>query len=307
MFIILSVGAYSLTYERKFYSLFYKSPYEVILSDLEKVRAEFPDANALIDSHQKISRYYIQKNSFKSDFQWITDSLSTKQILHYLESASQSSDYIYLGALPEIQPNIVALILDYFPSLIWQKNYAGATTYFFSKKQEEIERPLIQTQFGSDYLSNWSNVILENLLIDSASQQINSYMVEPEIEWAVSYTDTLKNWDVGTNDFIDISLCGVFNQQPKDALVVASLTNSDGESIYWGSSNFLEFAKVDSFPQKITLHHTIKFSDIKGINSSLIFKTFVWNKGFNRFSIQDFIISKRKGNPVIYGLVEKIE
>ncbi len=257
--LILSVGAYGLVKERRFYSLFYKSPYEVILTDLEKVKSEFPGTNALIDSHRKISAYYIEINSINHEFKWFTDLSSTAELLSYLDKSSQESNHIYFGTLPENPPNTVALIRDYFPYLIWQKNYAGASTYFFSSESEPIENTQQEIHFGLDYDTKWSNILSENFLVDSATKQMNSYIIRSNSEWSITYSDTLKNWNLGYNDFIDIKTTGVFKNKPENVLAVATLTDIEGKLIYWGSSNFDEFAKTDSFPQKISLTHLLNF------------------------------------------------
>lgn len=305
--LILSLGAYGLVKERRHYSLFYKSPYEVILTDLEMAMTEFPKSNALIDSHRKISEYYIETDSINHAFKRFSDMRSTSDLLHYLDESSQESNYLYFGTLPENPPNTVALIRDYFPHLLRQKNYAGATTYLFSTGKEPIKNAQKEIHFGLDYNSKWSNILSENLLLDSVTKRMDSYIISSDSEWSITYSDTLNNWNLASNDFIDIEITALFKNKPENALAVASLTNRRGKLIYWGSSNFVEFAKTESFPQLISLSHSIKFSDIQGVDSSLMFNTFVWNKGFNDFKIQDFSISARKGNPVIYGLIEDID
>jgi hypothetical protein len=51
----------------------------------------------------------------------------------------------------------------------------------------------------------------------------------------------------------------------------------------------------------------VKLSDIDLPPGDIALRAGIWNKGGANFLVDDFIISLRKGNPIIYGLVEKIE
>jgi hypothetical protein len=57
---------------------------------------------------------------------------------------------------------------------------------------------------------------------------------------------------------------------------------------------------------EITAHHSIKLSDIPLNHNKIKLKVYIWNKGRESFFIDNFKIELRDGNPVIYGLTEKI-
>jgi len=47
-------------------------------------------------------------------------------------------------------------------------------------------------------------------------------------------------------------------------------------------------------------------SDVPVGKRNLVIKIYIWNPGKNRFVIDNFIISRRAGNPVIYSWYQKI-
>lgn len=74
-----------------------------------------------------------------------------------------------------------------------------------------------------------------------------------------------------------------------------------------GGTEFNEFIlpQADSSDWTI-VHHSIKLSDIYLNHDNIVLKTYIWNKSRKNFVIKDFEIKLRKGNPIIYGLYEKI-
>lgn len=82
--------------------------------------------------------------------------------------------------------------------------------------------------------------------------------------------------------------------------------DSKGKNIYWGGTSFDKFIIGDNTKKKwVSIHHSIKLSDVYLNYSDIQLKVFIWNKGKQSFLIDDFAIKLRKGNSVIYGLNER--
>jgi len=50
----------------------------------------------------------------------------------------------------------------------------------------------------------------------------------------------------------------------------------------------------------------LKMQDVHLDVPDLLIKVYIWNKGRKRFYMDDFTIKTFKGNPIIYGLMQKI-
>ncbi|MCL2510497.1 MAG: hypothetical protein FWF09_00435, partial [Bacteroidales bacterium] len=87
-----------------------------------------------------------------------------------------------------------------------------------------------------------------------------------------------------------------------DIILVASLENEKG-SIYWGGTPFDKYVTDEDIGQWITVHHSVKLSDIRLKEKNITFKTYIWNKGNRNFTVKDYSVFLREGNPVIYGLL----
>jgi len=87
---------------------------------------------------------------------------------------------------------------------------------------------------------------------------------------------------------------------------VASL-EENGQSIFWNGSDASKYSNnllQDSC--SIRAHISVKLSDIKLSGNVVMLKAFIWNKGKRTFMADNFTISLRKGNPILYGHIEKI-
>ena len=92
----------------------------------------------------------------------------------------------------------------------------------------------------------------------------------------------------------------------EDIVLVAAL-DSEKENIHWSGTSFDKFISDNDIGKWVTVHHTVKLSDIYLNNKNIEFKTYLWNREKRNFLIDDFSICLREGNPVIYGLFSKIK
>jgi hypothetical protein len=304
--IIFVINIFSLAVNRKHFNLFYNSPYKQLLVDNYYARNNNDSILSIIDSHKRISEFYYPETNIDTNFIWLNSFEIEKNFSDYLKEQSQFTNYLYFGGTSGNNPITVPIIMEYYPTIEWQKNYAGSTSYLFSKK------PLLTTNFIEFYdfetkaKEAWTTIDLSKF-IDTASVSGNSsYFIDSTIEWSPTFSKTLKETITNKNNFIDISVKVYMPNGTNEQLLVASIDAKD-ENIYWGGTSFDRFI-TDSTQNNawITIHHSIKFSDMNTQNTDIKLKVFVWNKGKKNFLIDDFKVELREGNPVIYGLVERI-
>ncbi len=310
VFAILSVNTYAVVKERKHYELFYNSPYEQILVDQESAKRAYNNIGSIIDSNnenKKISQYYIDKLNYKTDFVWYDSFGSEKDFIAYIQKQSQVSNYLYFGCLSSIDPNVVPLIQDYYPEIESQKNYAGGTSFVFSKSNNS-EKVIDLQDFETKGKKFWSSID-ENKISDSLSFSGKySYLLDEKTEWGPKFVIPLSEVMLNKNNFIDISAKVHLTAKSDDILLVATLNSTD-QNILWSGTSFDRYITNTCLDKKnwITIHHSVKLSDINLDYPNIQLVIYVWNKGLNKFLIDNISINLRKGNPMIYGLLEKIE
>ena len=305
--IIISVNSFSVIKVRQHYSLFYSSVYKQILVDHEAAIKTHRSIGSVIDSDSNISNHYIERLNFNKNFVWY-DSLPTeKELIAYLEKQSQSSYYLYFGCLSGNPPATVSIIQSYYPTIEWQNNYPGGTTYLFSKTKNN-EKDIIDNQnFDLEYRPFWSGIDTSKLEDTLSFSGKTGYRIDDQSEWGPSYSRSLNEIMINRNNFIDISVKAYLPEKYDDIVLVASL-DSKNQNIYWSGTLFDKFITPNNNKEGkwITIYHTIKLSDIYLNHRKIQLNIFIWNKGKHNFYIDDFTIRLRAGNPIIYGMEQKI-
>ncbi len=304
VFVILGVNIFTLVHGRKHYTVTYKSPYQEILVDHQLVHKTYKSVFSILDSDRKITPYYNQKLDIDSNYTWFETFSTIKEFSEYLKTQSKTHQYLYLGAFSNNLPLTVPVILQHFPTLVWQHNYAGATSYLFSTKPNIKQEVFDQLDFESEASGNWSPID-NNWTIDSIKYGgKKAYLMNEHQEYSFAFTKSLSYLLTHENNFIDISLKVYSLDNYNDIALVASLDDKDG-NIHWSATNFNTF--ISDTLEWTTVTHSIKMSDIPSIKNSVQLKVYIWNNGKRSFVVDDFTITVRDGNPIIYGILEEID
>jgi len=305
--LILVVNIFSLVYVRKHYSVFYNSQYVHILTDKDEAGRLYGDMPSIIDSDRNISNYYIRKMGLDSNFAWFEQLSNAGDLADFLHEQSQQSDYLYFGCLSSNPAITVPVIREYYPFIKTQNNYSGGTTYVFSKTSGLDDDRVEYWSFSDDPKENWT-AVKPAQFVDTAGFSCNdSFLVDSSMEWSPVYSRVLdENFMPGSHDFIDISVRISLMDTLREAILVASLER-DKEFIHWGGSKFDLF--LDPVEEKglwKPVNYSINLANVHADLDGALLKVYVWNKGRGVFLMDDFLVRFRKGNPVVYGLVQKI-
>jgi len=304
--VILIVNIYSLIFIRKHYSVFYESQYVHILTDRVEANKKHPGIPAIIDSDRWISRFYSEKLNLDTNYTRFKTISNEKALRSYLEDVSQTSDYLYLGCLSSNPPYTVPVIHEFFKSTEVQRNYAGGTTFIFSKNGENWDEVIDYNDFSDPEGKYWAGLKKEFIHVDENGNK--AYLIGSQVEWQIQYERLFdEQLDPQENDFIDVSV-RFRNLDPLKEVRLYTNLNKDGKAFYNSSTRFDNYFSSDpDSGEWFTVHQSIKLSDVDLPSGKITFKTGIWNKGRSEFLVDDFVITLRKGNPVIYGWVEKIE
>jgi len=305
VFLILCVNVSALVFERHHYSSLYESAYLHILKDGEEAVKNYGDVATLIDTDKEISDYYLQKETFTAHYTFVDTAFTRKHFVSFLKESSRHSPYFYYGCLSTGDPVSVALIRDYYPKLIQQKNYFGGTTFLFSKGAGTTPDIIEWNGFEARQKKFWSAMDTARFVDSTSFFGKYAYLIDSTDEWSLTYIRPLREM-ADDKEFIDISVEALNEEVLNKALIVASI--QDGDSVVnWSSSVFSDFEDNNcTKPHWIKIHHSIMLSDVPVGKRNLVIKIYIWNPGKNRFVIDNFIISRRAGNPVIYSWYQKI-
>ena len=304
--IILTVNIFTLITERQHYRIFYESPYENIVTDLKKAKQKNSSIIHIIDSHKKITSYYLEKHQTDSAFTWFDTFENEAEFIHFLKENSLKSNYLYFGAFSSNKPNSVSIIMRYFPVMLEEKNYYGGSTWLFSKSDFPRPANVTSLNFKKTAPDGWYSVNDDQIMYAEGFDDSHSYLMDSLLEWSPTYAIPLKQIITHQNNFIDISLETKTEREISEIILVATL-ESEEEVLHFDGAEFNSFKDPALTSNEwYSVHHSLKLSDINLDYSNMILKVFVWNKGRDHFLIDNFQINVREGNPMIYGLYEKI-
>lgn len=78
--------------------------------------------------------------------------------------------------------------------------------------------------------------------------------------------------------------------------------SSNGKNIYWTDAKFLD--QVKSTNSWETVYGALKLTDIILQYPNVMLKVFIWNNDYANFNINDFKITARKENKLVYAILE---
>lgn len=304
--IILLVNSYTLISERKHYSLLYNSSFERIVTDYINVKETNRNIISVIDSHKKITRYYIEKHKADSAFIWFDSFTNEAELTHFLSEKSKTYDFLYLGALASIKPNTIPIIRQYFPVVQLKNNYFLGSTYLFSKSGEDERKIITRYGFNVPPPEGWGSINNEKIVGTKGFNDSFSYRMDSLTEWSPAFAAPVRPMISHENNFIDVSVRIKKEHKVTELLLITTLESEDGV-VHFSGADFKSFvnAGVD-LNEWISVCHSLKLSDMNLDFKNLQLKVLVWNKGKNTVLIDDFIVEVRDGNPFVYGLYEKI-
>lgn len=285
VFIICSVNVFALTKQRDYYSIFYSlhNERQVVINDSITKRYGSNNLIALAQSRpDSITAFYQRKYHTHINYSWFPDSVPKYQLSEYLEGHKTlylSYDYI-AGSNPEYLP----IILNYYPHIILTGYCHEGTNYLFSSTPSNDK---------------------SNYFFKSIIGHDSVYMMDSLHEWAPGFESTLGKISTSKNDLILVSISLLPLKNLNDVLLVSTIESKDS-TLLWRGTPVSKFLIKDT--KKLQrAYHVIDLSSFNGYKPDLKVKIYIWNKGKKNFCMNDFKISTLPGNPVLYGLWEKLE
>ena len=224
-------------------------------------------------------------------------------LLNYLDSCKE--DYLAFGCLSSTNWENYALMIDKFPYLIQHKSYCGGDFYLFSRvKPAKLisEYFHVVTNTFEPSLPEWGWVNAKKCIDSLPIGGEKSFVNDQGIEFSPTYTIPLRDMIHSENDVIDVSVDVRTPLVFPGAWLVVSVT-SDGKDIKWSSASVNDYVKPG---HQGSVFQSLRISDIELRHHNLMFHAFLWNPMKSAYLMDNFTVSVRSGNPVIYGLYRKV-
>lgn len=303
MILITPILVYTLICDRQYYHLFYNSPYEGMVKNSALFQNKNEESTSIIDSDIQISKYFLENEGNGLEYIFADSFTSIREFISFIQDRDESE--ISLGAITSSDPKLPLIIYDYFPTLSKRIDYNQANYYEFSKISTNgipLYRDYENLNSFDGIPENWS-FSMESVHRDSALNSI--FVFQEGQEWGILFESTIEDLIENENDLIDVRL-DIKSWNPNDELLIVSEILDKSEKYDWRSSNSREYITLtDSSDYR--MYHSIKLSDIPFPKDKARLKIYCWNKGKTPIIIDDISIKVRVGNPVLYGLLRKID
>lgn len=295
---VILTNVLTLVFVRKHFYVHYNIGYETALKKLEDERKIRPSLPALISSDFRFTDYLQKKweHSIPFDKYQFPGHI---ELLNYLDSISNESDYFYFVESDQVQPNVIPVIQRYYPKIEWQQNNQANSIFLFSKHGEKSYSGTIHHWTPSEKLpEQWKNVKPEKLIIRHDAWV---YHIDSLTEWGPAISFDLKDIAATTNNVIDIELNVEDLDFDKEVIITAIVKDKDS-TILWSGSNSID-QSING--ENTVIHHSVSIPKMKYIKNNQL-EIMIWNRGKSAFTLKNVSVRLREGNPYRYTLFNPI-
>lgn len=289
---ILVVNSLTLIVNRQHYTINFQSIYEHVTLDLMEARKSNANIPAMIECSPTILGFYDKRKVQAPIYEKYREFESTSQRLAFIDSVGQYSDYFYVGGTSYLDPTFIALVQTRYPHIVWQRNYFSGSTMLFSKNKQS-NNSLI-SRYSQEHWSDGAKKLHKNH---------DHYYELDSLEFSPSFVGKLHNLLESPNDIIDIQVTFNSLETNTDVKIVALLEHKD---------SILQYGATSSNEQEINgectvLVHSFRLNNKKDYSKfeEAEIKIYLWIPAKESIQFKDIQISKRRGNPIVYSLLEK--
>lgn len=292
--IITIVNCYVLIFERQYYQVFYKTPFNQLVLDVMDVDKK--PAYALIFSDEPKTRFYVERGDFRipGKVKFFTVPEFTEKDLEKLLEEKSGYDQFFLAATSSLPPTYRAIVLQKYQHIIWQKNYFSASTLFLSKGKP-TEKPIADIVKTKDLFNGYN----------PGKWYDGGYHFTKDEEWGPGYSKELSKLVKRPSDLVDVVVKLKLSDLKQEPLLVLNIQSKDSVLVYRDTPASRHTINLKD--STVTLVQSIKFIDLhyqKFENPTL--NTFIWNRDKKPLKILSFQVIYRKDNPLTYALYEPI-
>ncbi len=309
--IVCSINVYVLVYERKHYDIFYHSPYEQNALLLDSVHRAWGKNHVIsfmeadVDT-KKNERYYANKYKLDTSFISLDTTIDKVSFADLLEDHPR--EYLSYASIAQANPVHIPMILSDYPYLVKQYKFYGWAFYIFSSEKGKYVSPYIfksANNFEQTSMKRWISVDPKRLNDSIHCSGLHSFKMDSLQEYSPTFSCKLKDMITNRNYLLTAS-AEVYPLGPMDDVFIVFVIERQGKTICWSGSTIKDFIMYGVKKKWVKAYHALQLSDFDIDYPDVDVKIYIWNKGRKKFYLDDFEVKTMKGNPIIYGLSEKI-
>jgi hypothetical protein len=299
--ILLLANIVSLVFYRQHYKIFYKQPSDEIVKQAVELEKSHPgNVFFITNTIPYYNEYYFRK--YDKVLPYYTVRNKELGVLDFEKMVSEIEENVVVTS--EVNGNTFEIVNKYFP--YWKGEEKGFTyeNYVFSKMLPEdgilMKKKLVAFTNFDTVIGNW-DARNGHWIVDSVSSE-TVFEVQADKEWTFSGLFPLSEMTETAYVIFDIEAELQMDKAEDDAMLVASLVK-DGKTIGFRAFRVKDFINPENLNCKLLISIDVQTllgnnMDIKDVK----LKTFVWNKEFKHFYINNYTVSLREGNPFRYAL-----
>jgi len=305
--LILGVNSFTLITKRKYYDLFYRSAYqEIIKKNIRETQKNTEkDFVFISDVPENIRSYYLKKYSPTTDLKYVDINQFSNKIEFKAWVDTLKVATLCYGTIHSSPSEFYSIIEDHFPVLVESEDYFLGNYYVFtgtSGSNNIMNRFQSENDFeiqGPYWSESKDKIHLDTLHISHN----HVFQMDSITEFGPVFSLPIDTLPIQQGNQIDVKVLAFSRKKISHALLVITLeTNQD--ILWWKASPAFDDYQIEGkwspvyFSERVTKNLLNK--------GNLYLKVYIWNKEFENFEIDHFSVRIRKGNPVLYGLYEKI-
>jgi hypothetical protein len=301
--LIIVTGSYGLIVERDHYQVFYHQPVEqLVRNSLEtSKRLAGNEITVLLNEPPRYAGYYLGKYDASVNFDYWPqkDFQSYPAFRKYLSGLSSS--YFIAGNIPS---DYLMQVKQFYPYKVEMEKGFTYNYFCFSKNNTGA----INDRLFSDSLNfkdpgeYW--LLNKNAVQTDSVSLAAHYRMDSSIEFGPSFSAML--YPLLTNEYnvLNVSMKISDLTSLSEASLVISLKEGD-KQLFWQEKPFDLF--MDAAETKGTIFYSISLRDLGlKLTPDLKVEIYAWNKSRSEFNIDAMNVYFEQGNPLIYGLIEKV-
>jgi hypothetical protein len=305
-------AVYTLVFERKHYEIMYQSVFKEILLESDNIIRENKNKKVTVVYYMpdKIREYYVRKYGIDDADFYHLDSIGN--FIQFREFISrQSSDLLVLGwnYIPNIEYKLITE--EIYPYLIQKKSWFTGDFYVYSRNKPDdpgyvfADSIIFKAMNTFDTLTaGWENVVLFYQLTPGVNYKEDMILrFNKEFEYSPKFKAKVKNIiNKRTNELI-ISVDAYMPDKLVNPQLICDF-RLNKQILEWRSCNVLDF--VDAPQKRLRAYFAIRLIDRKIHDPETEIWVYFWNKNGEEIYLDNFSVEVREGNPLIYGLFDRI-
>lgn len=304
------VAVYTLIYGRKHYEMMYASAYEQIpltANDIVKSNSEKKVATIIFEP-EKIRDHTIKKFGI-DDRQFFYPDTTTSFIEFRDFIQNQEADLVVLGWVNNPVYEYKLIVEEKYPYVLSVKNWFKGQVFLYSRNKPDNYTSADPALFASintfdSFTPDWAAVPLYYQLekgVDYPADRILT--LNKEFGFSPEFKAKLHEITTSEANEILISVDTYMPAHIADPAIICEF-RAKGKIVSWRAANVKEF--IDAPMKRLKAHLVVKLADEHLTDPETEVEVYLWNRNLEYLYIDNFKVEVRAGNPVIYGLFNKI-